>query len=148
MLALALVPLLLSPALPQDARLERRITPVVSVVQAARPAVVSIQLVRPPQQILGMTTSGSEELSMFGWCMGGRWSLLGSLKMPDQIDATVIYYGGVTSDKEQLATLQMPILGHFASQDPIVPPATFTLGSMKISTGSLVTTSSLGSLPK
>ena len=39
-------------------------------------------------------------------------------------DATVIYYGGVTADKAQLETLQMPILGHFASQDPIVPVPT------------------------
>jgi carboxymethylenebutenolidase len=67
---------------------------------------------------------GAESIGVVGWCLGGRWSLQAALRLPDQIDATVIYYGGVTDDPEQLATLQMPILGHFASTDPIVPPET------------------------
>jgi carboxymethylenebutenolidase len=69
-------------------------------------------------------TMGAENIGIVGWCLGGRWSLLGSLRMPDQIDAMVMYYGAVTDDKARLTTLQMPILGHFASKDPIVPPAT------------------------
>ena len=44
--------------------------------------------------------------------------------MPEKIDATVIYYGGVTDDKAELDTLQMPILGLFAGIDPVVPPDT------------------------
>ncbi len=67
---------------------------------------------------------GAEKVGIVGWCLGGRWSLLGSLAMPEQIAATVIYYGGVTDDKGQLDVLDMPILGHFASKDPIVPPDT------------------------
>jgi carboxymethylenebutenolidase len=70
------------------------------------------------------TTMGAEEIGIVGWCLGGRWSLQGSLRMPDEIDAMVMYYGAVTDDKEKLATLDMPILGHFASKDPVVPPET------------------------
>jgi carboxymethylenebutenolidase len=70
------------------------------------------------------STTGAAKIGVVGWCLGGRWSLQAALRLPDQIDATVIYYGGVTDDKEQLATLQMPILGHFAATDPIVPPDT------------------------
>jgi len=71
-----------------------------------------------------VTSMGVKNVGIVGWCLGGRWSLLGSLRMPQDIAATVIYYGGVTADKEQLKALQMPILGHFASTDPIVPPKT------------------------
>jgi carboxymethylenebutenolidase len=67
---------------------------------------------------------GAERIGVIGWCLGGRWSLQAALRLPDQIDATVIYYGGVTADPEQLATLQMPVLGLFAGIDPVVPPDT------------------------
>lgn len=70
------------------------------------------------------TVMGADRIGVVGWCLGGRWSLQAALRMPEQIDATVIYYGGVTDDKEQLATLQMPILGLFADEDPVVPPDT------------------------
>ena len=66
-------------------------------------------------------TMGMEKVGVVGWCLGGRWSLQTALRLPKDIAASVIYYGGVTSDKAQLETLQMPILGHFASSDPIVP---------------------------
>lgn len=61
-----------------------------------------------------------------GWCLGGRWSLRTALLLPDQVDATVIYYGTVKADEGELARLQMPILGLFASQDRVVPAATVT----------------------
>ena len=37
--------------------------------------------------------------------------------LPDQIDATVIYYGSLVNDKEQLATLEMPIIGFVGTKD-------------------------------
>jgi carboxymethylenebutenolidase len=67
---------------------------------------------------------GAKRIGVIGWCLGGRWSLQAALRLPEQIDATVIYYGGVTDDPAQLATLQMPILGLFAGNDPVVPPDT------------------------
>ncbi len=68
----------------------------------------------------------ADRIGVIGWCLGGRWSLQAALRLPKQLAAVVIYYGGVTDDKEQLATLQMPILGLFAGDDPVVPPATVT----------------------
>lgn len=66
----------------------------------------------------------ADKIGIVGWCLGGRWSLQGALSMPEQLDAMVMYYGGVVTDKQSLATLEMPILGHFAETDPIVPPDT------------------------
>jgi carboxymethylenebutenolidase len=65
----------------------------------------------------------ADRVGVIGWCLGGRWSLEAALRLPKQLAAVVIYYGGVTDDKEQLATLEMPILGLFAGDDPVVPPA-------------------------
>lgn len=62
-------------------------------------------------------------IGTIGWCLGGRWSLRTALLLPDQVDATVIYYGSVKADPAELATLQMPILGLFGAKDPIVPLA-------------------------
>ncbi len=63
---------------------------------------------------------GSPRIGVIGWCMGGRWSLKTALLLPEQIDASVIYYGNLTDDEAQLATLNMPILGLFGASDPIV----------------------------
>jgi carboxymethylenebutenolidase len=63
-------------------------------------------------------------IGTIGWCLGGRWSLRTALLLPDQVDATVIYYGTVKADEAELARLQMPILGLFASKDRIVPVPT------------------------
>ncbi|MDP6695946.1 MAG: dienelactone hydrolase family protein, partial [Gammaproteobacteria bacterium] len=60
---------------------------------------------------------GATRLGVLGWCQGGRWSMRTALHMPDQIDATVIYYGRVIDDKEQLKVLDMPVLGIFAGDD-------------------------------
>jgi len=60
-------------------------------------------------------------IGVIGWCMGGHWSLKSALLFPDGIDAMVMYYGSVITDEEQLATLQMPILGNFAREDPVIP---------------------------
>lgn len=65
-------------------------------------------------------------IGTIGWCLGGRWSLRTALLLPDQVDATVIYYGTVKADEAELARLQMPILGLFASKDRVVPAPTVT----------------------
>jgi carboxymethylenebutenolidase len=58
------------------------------------------------------------KIASIGWCFGGTWSLNTALLFPDQLDATIIYYGGgITTDAAQLKTLQMPILGFFGALD-------------------------------
>jgi len=55
------------------------------------------------------------KLGTVGWCFGGGWSLNASIAAP--VDATVVYYGRVNQPAEELAKLQGPVLGHFASRD-------------------------------
>jgi len=50
-----------------------------------------------------------------GWCFGGGWSLNASIAEP--VDATVVYYGRVDKPAKQLARLEGPVLGHFATRD-------------------------------
>ena len=58
---------------------------------------------------------GIKRVATLGWCFGGSWSLTVSTAV--KVDATVVYYGKVDKDPEQLAALNGPVLGHFASQD-------------------------------
>ncbi|MBF2056080.1 MAG: dienelactone hydrolase family protein [Cyanobacterium sp. T60_A2020_053] len=68
------------------------------------------------QNIMGITEA--PRVGSIGWCFGGLWSLNTALLLPDQLDATVIYYGGnITTDPKKLMTLQMPILGIFGELD-------------------------------
>ena len=64
---------------------------------------------------------GAGNVGSIGWCFGGGWSLQTALLLPDQLDAAVIYYGRLVTDTDRLATLQMPILGHFGEADQGIP---------------------------
>ena len=64
---------------------------------------------------------GVETTGVIGWCFGGGWSLRTALLLPDEIDATVIYYGRLVTDSERLAMLESPILGLFGSEDQGIP---------------------------
>ena len=66
--------------------------------------------------------NGATKIGVIGWCMGGRWSLFTALEYHEDIAASIIYYGGVTDDKDELAVLDMPVLGIFAGKDFIVQP--------------------------
>lgn len=61
-------------------------------------------------------------IGVIGWCFGGAWSLQTALAHPGKIDATVIYYGRLVTDTEQLKKLQMPVLGIFGAEDEGIPP--------------------------
>jgi carboxymethylenebutenolidase len=60
-------------------------------------------------------------VASIGWCFGGGWSLRTALLLPDRLDAAVIFYGRVVTDRAQLDTLQMPILGIFGGKDRGIP---------------------------
>jgi carboxymethylenebutenolidase len=62
-------------------------------------------------------------IGVIGWCFGGGWSLQTALLLPDKIDATVIYYGRLVSDRDRLAALKMPILAFFGAEDQSIPVA-------------------------
>jgi carboxymethylenebutenolidase len=70
--------------------------------------------------------TGAPRIGTIGWCMGGNWSLRTALLLPKELDAAVIYYGTVTFSEQELAALQMPVLGLFGSKDPVIPLNTVT----------------------
>ena len=59
--------------------------------------------------------AGNRKVGTVGWCFGGGWSLNASIAAP--VDATVIYYGNVAKSADDVATLDGPVLGHFATLD-------------------------------
>lgn len=63
---------------------------------------------------------GVERVGSIGWCFGGGQSLNLALNN-DGMDATVIYYGSITSDKERLSVIDWPVLGIFAGLDTGIP---------------------------
>ena len=64
-----------------------------------------------------LTTAGAPRIGSLGWCFGGGWSLNTAQLFPDDLDASVIYYGRVTDDDEDLRPISAPILGLFAADD-------------------------------
>ncbi|MCH8865571.1 MAG: dienelactone hydrolase family protein [Proteobacteria bacterium] len=62
-------------------------------------------------------TAGAPSIGSLGWCFGGGWSLNMAMLFPDDLDATVIYYGQITDDEEKLRPINVPILGLFGADD-------------------------------
>jgi carboxymethylenebutenolidase len=60
---------------------------------------------------------GAPRIGSLGWCFGGGWSLNTARLFPEELDASVIYYGQVTDDEDILRPINAPILGLFAAQD-------------------------------
>ena len=64
-----------------------------------------------------LEVAGAPRIGSLGWCFGGGWSLAAAQMFPDDLDASVIYYGQVTGDEEKLRPINAPILGLFAADD-------------------------------
>jgi carboxymethylenebutenolidase len=62
------------------------------------------------------------KIATLGWCAGGGQSLLASLGSPQDVSATVIYYGLPVTDVAQLKTLRGPVLGIWAKKDGWITP--------------------------
>lgn len=62
-------------------------------------------------------------LGVVGWCFGGGWSLQTALRLPERIDAAVMYYGRTVTDRAQLGSLDAPLLGLFGAEDQGIPVA-------------------------
>jgi carboxymethylenebutenolidase len=67
--------------------------------------------------------AGAPKVGAIGWRFGGTWALNAAMLLPDDIDATVIYYGPVTSDEDKLRPIKGPVLGLFAENDVSVKVA-------------------------
>jgi carboxymethylenebutenolidase len=69
-------------------------------------------------------TGGAPRIGSLGWCFGGTWALNAALQFPNDLDATVIYYGQVSDDEAKLKPLNVPILGLFGQSDRSIPVET------------------------
>ena len=63
----------------------------------------------------------SPTIGSIGWCLGGGWSLQAALQLSDRLDAAVMYYGSVVTDRTMLETLNTPLLGLFGGLDTSIP---------------------------
>jgi carboxymethylenebutenolidase len=73
------------------------------------------------KQAYAYLSDGGQKVGTIGWCFGGGWSLATALALPEDVDATVIYYGRLVTEKAELEKLQMPILGIFGAEDEGIP---------------------------
>lgn len=60
-----------------------------------------------------LADAGSSSVGVMGWCFGGAWTLNAAIAISDQLDAGVIYYGRVNTNPEELARIEIPLLGIF-----------------------------------
>ena len=63
----------------------------------------------------------ASRVGVVGWCFGGAWALQSALLLHDEIDATVMYYGRVVTERDRLSMLDSPLLGLFGAEDRSIP---------------------------
>ena len=67
--------------------------------------------------------AGSEKIASLGWCYGGGKSL--ELAMSGEtLDATVIYYGSLSTSTQALGVIDWPVLGIFGAEDRSISTTT------------------------
>jgi carboxymethylenebutenolidase len=67
------------------------------------------------------TNVKKDRIGSIGWCMGGGYSLQTALEVPD-LAATVINYGHLVTEPENLQKIHAPILGIFGGKDQGITP--------------------------
>jgi carboxymethylenebutenolidase len=65
-----------------------------------------------------------DRVGSIGWCMGGGYSLQTAFEVPD-LAATVINYGHLVTEPENLKKINAPILGLFGGKDQGITPRTW-----------------------
>ena len=65
----------------------------------------------------------ASRISSLGWCFGGQQSLQLALNTePDYpLASTIIYYGRLVTDPQELSKIRWPVLGIFGDQDDSIP---------------------------
>lgn len=67
-----------------------------------------------------LRSKGSGKVASLGWCFGGGQSMQLALS-GEKMDATIIYYGRLVTDKDQLSAITWPVLGIFGDKDTSIP---------------------------
>jgi carboxymethylenebutenolidase len=70
--------------------------------------------------LAAMENVDSSRIASLGWCFGGGFSLQLALNADEPLAATVIYYGNLVTDQQELASITWPVLGIFGSEDQVV----------------------------
>src|ERR671922_1940339 len=63
----------------------------------------------------------ASRIASIGWCFGGGQSLQLALNSQQPLAATVIYYGNLVTDQNELSKIDWPVLGIFGSADQSIP---------------------------
>jgi carboxymethylenebutenolidase len=65
----------------------------------------------------------ASQISSLGWCFGGQQSLQLALNAEPEypLSSTIIYYGRLISDPNELSKIKWPVLGIFGDQDDSIP---------------------------
>lgn len=105
-------------------------------VTAQVPRALWLRLTTPEEGIFGDIDAGLAHLqslgsvdaarvASWGFCFGGEQSLQLALRQPGATAATVMYYGSVVTDPNQLRVLRDggPLLGIFGAEDQQIPVA-------------------------
>lgn len=66
---------------------------------------------------------GATRVGSLGWCFGGGQSMQLAVS-GEELEATVIYYGNLVTDKDQLQAIGWPVLGVFGDEDQSIPVQT------------------------
>ncbi len=66
-----------------------------------------------------MTNVNKSKIASLGWCYGGGQSFL--LGVNEDLQAAVIYYGQVSTDKTVLMKMKQPVIGFFGAEDTSIP---------------------------
>lgn len=75
--------------------------------------------IRSAVEFVGNTTA-PPRTGILGWGFGGTWAANTAMQLGDGVDATVVFYGQVTSDEDKLRTMSAPLLGLFGAKDRVV----------------------------
>jgi carboxymethylenebutenolidase len=71
----------------------------------------------------GLDEVDPARVASWGFCFGGEQSLQIGLRHPQDLAATVVFYGSPVTDPSRLEQLSQPILGVFGEEDAQIPPA-------------------------
>jgi carboxymethylenebutenolidase len=74
------------------------------------------------QYLASLPNVNSSRIASFGWCFGGGQSLQLALNSEQNpLAATVMYYGNLVNDTNELSKINWPVLGVFGDQDQSIP---------------------------
>ncbi|MFZ0202200.1 MAG: dienelactone hydrolase family protein [Nitrososphaeraceae archaeon] len=74
------------------------------------------------QYLASLPNVNSSRIASLGWCFGGGQSLQLALHSEQNpLAATVIYYGNLVNDTNELSKINWPVLGIFGDQDQSIP---------------------------